>query len=146
VLQFALFALLAAGPRTLPGLPPWPPLLARAAAAAGAVLVPAGCLVSLAGVLRLGANLSPLPFPKEGASLVVGGAYRYVRHPIYSGLICAALGWGLWLHGWLTLGYAALLFALLDLKSRREERWLCERFAGYDAYQRRVRRLIPFVY
>ena len=147
VIQGVLFALLAFGPRSLPGLPAWPPAVSRGAAAGGAVLVTAGSLLALAGGLRLGPrNLTPLPYPKEGASLVEAGPYRLVRHPIYSGILCAALGWGLWMHAWLTLGFAALLFLLFDLKSRREERWLCERFPGYDDYQRRVRRLIPFLY
>jgi protein-S-isoprenylcysteine O-methyltransferase Ste14 len=35
---------------------------------------------------------------------------------------------------------------LLEVKSRREERWLREKFPEYAAYQRRVRRLIPFLY
>ncbi len=42
--------------------------------------------------------------------------------------------------------YVAALFVLLDVKSRREERWLVEKFPEYPAYQRRVRKLIPFVY
>ena len=48
--------------------------------------------------------------------------------------------------GWLTFVYVAALFVLLDVKSRREERWLVEKFPEYPAYQRRVRKLIPFVY
>jgi protein-S-isoprenylcysteine O-methyltransferase Ste14 len=96
--------------------------------------------------VSLGHNLTPLPRPKDDATLVVTGAYRLVRHPIYSGLTAMAFGWGMWVHGWLTLGYALLLFAFFDLKSRREERWLMEKFPDYAAYQRRVRKLIPFVY
>ena len=80
------------------------------------------------------------------ATLVVAGAYRLVRHPIYSGLAAMAFGWGMWVHGWLTLGYALILFVFFDCKSRREERWLREKFPEYAAYQRRVRKLIPFVY
>ena len=48
--------------------------------------------------------------------------------------------------GWLTLGWAALLFVLLDVKSRREERWLADRFPAYADYRRRTRRLIPWLY
>jgi protein-S-isoprenylcysteine O-methyltransferase Ste14 len=48
--------------------------------------------------------------------------------------------------GWLTLLYVAALFALLDIKSRHEERWLAQKFPEYAAYQRRVRKLIPFLY
>jgi protein-S-isoprenylcysteine O-methyltransferase Ste14 len=40
----------------------------------------------------------------------------------------------------------AALFVLLDMKSRREERWLQEKFDNYGRYKMRVRRLIPFVY
>jgi protein-S-isoprenylcysteine O-methyltransferase Ste14 len=65
---------------------------------------------------------------------------------MYCGSILAAVGWALVRQGWLTLLYTALLFVLFDLKSRREERWLAERFAEYPAYRTRVRRLIPFVY
>ena len=54
--------------------------------------------------------------------------------------------WALLVQGWLTLGYAALLFVFLDFKSRREEQWLAEKFPAYGDYQRRVRKLIPFVY
>ena len=35
---------------------------------------------------------------------------------------------------------------LLDLKARREEAWLSERFEGYAAYMRRTRRFIPGLY
>jgi len=78
--------------------------------------------------------------------LLERGAYRLVRHPIYSGLLQMAWGWGLWCGGWLTLGYALALFILLDRKARREEQILRATFPGYAAYSRRVRRLIPFIY
>jgi len=54
--------------------------------------------------------------------------------------------WALLVQGWLTLGYAALLFVFLDFKSRREERWLTEKFPAYGDYRQRARKLIPFVY
>jgi protein-S-isoprenylcysteine O-methyltransferase Ste14 len=57
-----------------------------------------------------------------------------------------ALGWGLWLPGWLTIGYAILLFVFFDVKSRREERLLEAKFPEYAEYRKRVRKLVPFVY
>ena len=144
--QVALFALVIFGPRTLNGLPEWNPAAARAGTAIGLAMMIAGAALSIAGVLRLGPNLTPLPYPKDCSQLVESGAYALVRHPIYSGLIIGAFGWGLWVHGWLTLVWALCLFVFFDAKSRLEERWLAEKFPGYPAYRSRVKKLIPWVY
>lgn len=144
--QGGLFLLVVLGPRTWPGLPDWPVSYTWLGSVAGGILLLLGGTLSMAGVLRLGTNLTPLPFPKDNATLVDSGPYRWVRHPIYGGVILMAFGWGLWVHGWLTLCYAFLLFIFLDIKSRREERWLRDKFPRYAAYQKRVRKLIPFIY
>lgn len=109
-------------------------------------LLALGSLVSLLAALHLGSNLTPLPQPKEGATLVVTGMYRFVRHPIYFGVIMMGIGFALWVNGWLTLVEAVVLALFFDIKSRREEVWLAEHFSTYAAYQQRVRKLIPFVY
>jgi protein-S-isoprenylcysteine O-methyltransferase Ste14 len=145
-LQAALFILVTVGPRTLPGLPAWSAGWSRFGTVGGGLLFLAGALLAVAGAVSLGRNLTPLPRPKEDAILVVTGAYRLVRHPIYSGITAMAFGWGLWVDGWLTLGYALLLFVFFDRKSRREERWLAEKFPEYAAYRQKVRRLVPFLY
>jgi protein-S-isoprenylcysteine O-methyltransferase Ste14 len=146
VAQVLLIALVFVGPRTVRGAVPWPPALTRVCRIAGPVLMLAGGALLIAGVLRIGRGLTPLPHPKEGTGLVQTGPFALVRHPMYGGGLGLALGWALWVRGWLTLGYVALLIAFLDFKSRREERWLAEKFPEYAAYRRRVRRLIPFVY
>jgi protein-S-isoprenylcysteine O-methyltransferase Ste14 len=65
---------------------------------------------------------------------------------MYGGAILMALGWAFLVHGWLTISYALILLAFFDVKARREEQWLKEKFSGYVAYQKRVRKLIPFIY
>lgn len=144
--QIALIAAVFLGPRTLPGLPTWPAYVTRIASIVGAALALAGACLLLAGIRGLGANLTPLPHPKPDATLIRTGPYRLVRHPMYAGGIVLAFGWALLVHGWLTLGYAAVLLVFLDIKSRREERWLRKTFADYPDYQRRVRKLIPFIH
>jgi hypothetical protein len=62
------------------------------------------------------------------------------------GLVTAALGWSLVMASPLALAGAVVLGVFFDLKSRREETWLAEQFAGYAAYRRRTRRLIPWLY
>jgi protein-S-isoprenylcysteine O-methyltransferase Ste14 len=146
ITQVIFFLLVAFGPRTWPGLPAWTPPFTWLGYIVGMLLILLGGFLSLTGLLGLGSNLTALPYPKDDATFVETGPYRLVRHPIYSGLILAAFGWALWVNGWLTLGYAALLFVFFDIKSRREEGWLKEKFTGYEAYQKRVRKLIPFVY
>jgi len=146
IVQFGIFALLAFGPRALPGVPGWPPEVAAVARWVGLALMIAGLPLALTALTRLGPALTALPYPTDEARLVQTGPYSIVRHPIYSGLILGAFGWGLYLASWLTLGYAVLLFVLFDLKSRREEQWLVERFAEYPEYRTRVRKLIPWLY
>jgi protein-S-isoprenylcysteine O-methyltransferase Ste14 len=141
-----LFALVVFGPRTLPSWPVWVAPWTSIASVAGVVLVVVGGSLAVAAVLKLGTDLSVLPAPKDGAPLVQTGAYGIVRHPIYSGLIMAAFGWGLWVHGWLTLVYSLALFVFFDVKSRLEERWLVEKFPEYGEYRTRVRKLIPWLY
>jgi protein-S-isoprenylcysteine O-methyltransferase Ste14 len=83
---------------------------------------------------------------RADAQLAQTGPYAIVRHPIYSGALLAVFGWAAFVRGPLTLLEALAVLVLLDIKSRREERWLAERFAGYAEYQKRVRKLVPFLY
>jgi len=144
--QFVLFALIAFGPRTLSVFPLWNGPWADAARLAGGALLAGGVLLALAGVSWLGRNLTPFVCPKAGSVLLERGPYRLVRHPTYGGLFLGALGWALWVQGWLTLGWALLLLLLFDRKAALEEAWLLRSFPGYAAYRKRVRKLIPFLY
>jgi protein-S-isoprenylcysteine O-methyltransferase Ste14 len=144
VAQGVLMALVFFGPRE-PG-PAWLFPFPRVLPVAGAALMLAGGGLLAAALVRLGRGLTPLPYPKDGAEFAQSGAYAVVRHPMYSGGIILCVGWTLCAQCWATLAYTLALAALFDAKSRREEVWLMQRFSGYDAYRRRVRKLIPFVY
>jgi protein-S-isoprenylcysteine O-methyltransferase Ste14 len=114
---------------------------------AGGALIAAGAVLGGAAILHLGeaGSLTALPHPRGEATLVVHGAYRLVRHPIYGGLVIAALGLALVRRSWPTLVIAFALLVFFALKARREEVWLAARYPGYGAYRRRTRALIPFV-
>ena len=146
VIQVALIGLVFLGPRTVGGWPAWPFPFPRVCAFLGGAFMVGGSVLFVAGLIRLGPGLTPLPYPMDGAELVQTGPFALVRHPIYVGGLMLALGWALLIHGWLTLGYVVVLFIFLDVKSRREEKWLMEKFPAYAFYQRRVHKLIPFVY
>lgn len=146
VAQLVLFAIIAGtGLRDLfgpgSGNPGGP-----AAALAGLVTIVVGGVVAGRGVFDLRASLSPFPRPIAGAPLIESGAYRLVRHPIYSGLVLGALGWGMVTGSIAAIATAGALFLLFAGKSRREEIWLAAAHPEYGAYQQRTKRLIPWVY
>ncbi len=147
VAQIALLVMMFLSPRTWPGSPAWHPIFIWLGTAAGSFLLLAGVLLFISAIFRLGPNLTPVPYPKEQGTLIETGPYRLVRHPIYSGVILGVFGWALFVHGGITLGYAIIILVFLDIKSRREEQWLQEKFQDYAAYQKHVaHKLIPFLY
>jgi protein-S-isoprenylcysteine O-methyltransferase Ste14 len=125
----------------------WPHAGRVPAYAVGAFLIAVGLLLLVVGGIQLGSALTPFPAPRTGGGLVAGGLYRRARHPMYGGGILIAAGWsilfGSVVGGILTVGLA-LLF---ELKSRREEAWLVDHYAGYPEYRDRTRRrFLPFVW
>jgi protein-S-isoprenylcysteine O-methyltransferase Ste14 len=98
------------------------------------------------GLLDLGHNLTPLPYPKDNGQLIQSGAYSIVRHPLYSGIIFAALSWVVFQFSLSHLIATAVLFAFFNAKASREETWLTQKYSEYSDYQQRVKRLIPGVY
>jgi protein-S-isoprenylcysteine O-methyltransferase Ste14 len=144
--QFGLSAIIAIeGLRDLVAhgsVTPWGP----AASVIGIVAIVIAGGVAARGIWDLRASLSPFPTPIAGAPLVQSGAYRLIRHPIYSGLVVGAIGWGLATGSISAIATAGLLFLLLAAKSHREEAWLAAAHPEYAAYQRRTKRLIPWIY
>jgi protein-S-isoprenylcysteine O-methyltransferase Ste14 len=126
--------------------PGWSATAASLRFVVGIAIGIAGWSLFVAGLVGLGSSLSPFPRPTDNSRLQVGGAYRFVRHPIYGGSMLVALGWSL-MSSPLALLATAFLAFIFELKSRREESMLVERFPEYDAYRRRVRwRFVPGVH
>jgi protein-S-isoprenylcysteine O-methyltransferase Ste14 len=81
---------------------------------------------------------------KENHRVIHTGPYAWVRHPIYSGLILALFGTAITL-GTISAsaGFAFMLISFVR-KLKIEETWLRSQFgAEYEAYQNRVKALIP---
>lgn len=105
-----------------------------------------GAAFGLGGVWALGRHRTIFPQPKAHARLITHGVYGWVRHPLYTSLILIALGWSALWRSWLGLVLATALSSFLHRKARREEQWLRAKFPNYEAYARRVKRLIPGLY
>ena len=137
LLQFILFGTYLLVPRWLPlALPGW--------------LTTAGWVLALCGIAlvawsswKIRKALTVLPVPLPETRLLTDGPFRYVRHPIYSGLLLAAWGYALYTahpaRGLVTL----VLGGLLWHKAAYEERLLALQFPDYPAYVARSGRLWP---
>ena len=82
---------------------------------------------------------------RQGHELVTTGPYRYVRHPIYAGILLAMLGSalaiGLW---WLAVFFLSAIHFVYAAK--KEESLMLEQFPDtYPAYKNRTKMLVPFV-
>jgi protein-S-isoprenylcysteine O-methyltransferase Ste14 len=112
----------------------------------GAALTLAGLSFTVWARVFLGGNWSGIVTVKEGHELITGGPYRFVRHPIYTGLLLAFCGSALARGEWRGVLAVCLVFAALWRKLRIEEQWMRERFGSqYQQYSRRVAALIPLV-
>ncbi|MFB2893723.1 isoprenylcysteine carboxylmethyltransferase family protein [Aerosakkonemataceae cyanobacterium BLCC-F50] len=98
------------------------------------------------GLIDLGKQLTPLPYPKEDGELVQTGIYSLVRHPLYSGLIFLTLSWAIFQMSLTHLFAALTLFIVLNAKASKEEAWLSAKFPEYAEYRQKVKKLIPGLY
>src|SRR6266849_2175743 len=92
IAQIVLLAAIVFIPPRLAGLPALSDVLGSACLILGLVVALLGVLMAVLGSLSLGSSLTIFPRPREDGSLVQNGLYGLVRHPIYSGVLRAALG------------------------------------------------------
>jgi protein-S-isoprenylcysteine O-methyltransferase Ste14 len=112
----------------------------------GAALSVIGIGFAIWARVNLGRNWSPRPAAKEHHELVTTGPYAYVRHPIYTGIMLAALGTALTssIFGIGMLIFISITFAL---RMNKEEKIMLELFPEqYSEYQKHTKRLVPFVW
>jgi protein-S-isoprenylcysteine O-methyltransferase Ste14 len=112
----------------------------------GLILCVAGLAFAVWARLHLGRNWGIPMSLKEGHELITSGPYRFVRHPIYTGILLALLGSGLadgkmWLLGF----FVSCPFFVFS--ARTEERLMTQRFPDqYPEYKNGTSALIPFVW
>jgi protein-S-isoprenylcysteine O-methyltransferase Ste14 len=133
-----------------PGLPdPWRLALTPHTdmlRAGGVVLCVFGLLVAIWSRRTLAGNWSSDVTFRQGHELIEKGPYRFVRHPIYTGILLMCFGSAMQngrLHSW--LGFLILCIGFW-IKLQQEESLMLRHFPGeYPAYQKRVKALLPFL-
>lgn len=96
---------------------------------------------------HLGKNWSSMVMIQKGHQLIRTGPYRYIRNPMYTGMLIAVTGAAIAIG--ILAALAALVIAILSImvKIRAEEELLRERFGNdYEEYRREVRALVPWVW
>nr|WP_199041969.1 isoprenylcysteine carboxylmethyltransferase family protein [Dyella sp. ASV24] len=112
----------------------------------GALLAWAGVAFACWARYVLGRNWSSVVQVKQDHELIQRGPYRFVRHPIYTGLLLAFFGTGMAIGEWRGLIGVVIVGVSFWFKLRLEERWMQDNFgAAYEQYMQRTKALIPGV-
>ncbi len=112
----------------------------------GAVFCAAGTAFAIWARRHLGKNWSAYPTLKENHELITSGPYRFVRHPIYTGMLLALLGSALalglfWLIFFIFIGFIFVNRVFV------EERLMVRQFPDkYPEYRKKTKALVPFVW
>jgi protein-S-isoprenylcysteine O-methyltransferase Ste14 len=114
--------------------------------ALGAAVCIAGLMITIWARRTLAGNWSSDVTFKEGHELVRQGPYRFVRHPIYTGLLVMSLGAAIeatQLHCWIGMTVAGIGFWI---KLSQEEQLLARHFPDqYPVYRKEVKALVPWI-
>jgi protein-S-isoprenylcysteine O-methyltransferase Ste14 len=106
-----------------------------------------GSVIRLIAVFALGRRFSGLVAIQPDHKLKTDGIYKHVRHPSYTGLLVAMIGWVLVFQSTIGLVLNIILFLLLLSRMADEEKFLEAEFGDeYRAYREKTRRLVPFMY
>ena len=108
-----------------------------------------GFLISLSARISLGANWA------HGAEyqivkkqeLITRGIYKFIRHPIYMGLLFAIIGIELIAHSYLVIP-AVIAFCIgMYRQSKKEEKLLIKHFGSqYKDYMRKTKMFFPLLF
>src|SRR5690625_4997099 len=102
-----------------------------------------GAFILIVGVVQLNVNLSFVPSPLAKFKLIVHGIYKYMRHPIYTGIFMGFLGFSIIADSGYKLLISVLLLLLFYFKSIYEEKRLQLMFPEYDEYRQKTGRFFP---
>jgi protein-S-isoprenylcysteine O-methyltransferase Ste14 len=112
----------------------------------GMVLFLIGLALTVWARIHLGRNWGTPMSEKMDAELITTGPYRFIRNPIYSGILLAAIGTSVAI-SWYWLVAFVLMGAYFVYSANVEEQTMQRLFPNtYPEYRRSTKKLIPFVF
>ncbi len=113
----------------------------------GTVLTVLGLIIAIWARISLGRNWSSYTTYKKEHELITTGPYRFLRHPIYSGMFLMLTGAFLYYGKLIILVIFAIASMIIAWRIVQEEKSMIKLFGKkYTDYMRRTRRLIPWIY
>jgi|SRR5271157_4607521 len=114
----------------------------------GTAIMLLGLGLRIWAIITLGKSFRTTVETHQDQRVISRGPYKRVRHPSYTGLLLTGCGYGIALQNWLSLIFAvALPLAALLCRIHIEERAMVESLGTeYERYQRRTKRLIPWIW
>ena len=120
------------------------PSLGYPTAIAGLALLVLGSTVNILGRFALGRNWGNQVIIYQDHTLVTGGAYRFVRHPLYASLIWMFIGASLVFQNWASLLATLFIFVpAMYYRGKLEEKALIAQFPNYAEYRDRTGMFFP---
>jgi protein-S-isoprenylcysteine O-methyltransferase Ste14 len=111
---------------------------------AGVILIWLGIGLALWARWHLGQYWSGRITIKEGHRLIRTGPYARLRHPIYSGLVLAAIGTAIEIDQWRGVAAVCIIIFGFWIKGKREEALLTKQFgAEFEEHRRATGFLLP---
>jgi protein-S-isoprenylcysteine O-methyltransferase Ste14 len=103
-------------------------------------LIVTGGLLNLIGLLTLRRAFTIMT---EARTLITGGIFGYIRHPLYTGHFIMFFGSMLLRLNWFAIGLYLFFMVGQVMRARVEERKLAGAFAQYEEYRRRTGMFFP---
>lgn len=113
----------------------------------GFIFLTSGLIVAIVARKTLADNWSSNVELKKEHKLITSGIYKYVRHPIYTGVSLMGVGTFFIYHSLLSLLFIVVIINFFIFKLKKEEILLLKHFPKeYSNYMKKTKALIPFIF
>jgi len=114
----------------------------------GCLGIVGGMALRLAAIRALGRRFTVQVSIVEGHRLMQEGLYRWVRHPSYLGSLISLTGLGLAMENWICMIVLVAVPAMATSYRISIEETVLRREFGpeYEAYAKKTKRLLPWIY
>lgn len=112
------------------------------------VFFAAGLILRWWAIVTLGRFFTVDVTIEKDHELVERGPFRWVRHPSYTGVLVAFLGWALTLRNWAAMAAVLVPISVVFIRRMNVEEKALRGALGkrYEQYMKRTKRLVPLIY